>query len=254
MGVREIACWQEKHAPDQHNPNSAHRCHCKQSRAPLHNLLPSSESLWIMHTAGTACEQFEKRWLHVEFPIPNYFETLILTYRFGSRVVFKWMHAVKRHILHSAPAVFTFPLQKQIQRKTRTLIHCYQNSSLALLPSPEGGIQQRRKKIRNYKGSTSPGAETTQQVSPLSTLTALPQRGIAALGNESEQLSSDLGHGVSRKPSTPLGTQKDKPLSQAPGPAPWEACTHTGESHSAIHHGCATSGDLGSSHLKSHHQ
>lgn len=164
------------------------------------------------------------------------------------------MHAVKRHILHSAPAVFTFPLQKQIQRKTRTSIHCYQNSSPALLPSSEGGIQQRRKKIRNYKGSTSPGAETTKQVSPLSMLTALPRRGIAALGNESEQLSSDLGHGVSGKPSTPLGTWKDKPLSQAPVLAPWEACTCTGETRSAICHGCATSGDLRSSRLKSHHQ
>ena len=166
------------------------------------------------------------------------------------------MHAIKRHILHSAPAVSMFPLQKQIQRETRTLIQCYQNSSVALLLSPEDGIQQKSNawEIRNYKRSTSPGAETRQQVSPLSTLTALPWRGIAALGNKSEQLGRDLGHGVSGKPSTPLGTWKDGPLSQAPVPAPWEACTRIGEIRSAIRHGCATNRALGSSRLKNHRQ
>lgn len=166
------------------------------------------------------------------------------------------MHAIKGHILHCAPAVFTFPLQKQIQRETRSLIRCYQNSSVAPLPSPEDGIQQKTKawKIRNSKRRTSPGAETRQQVSPLSTRTALPQRGITALGNESEQLGRDLGHGASGKPSAPLGTRKDEPLSQAHVPVPWEACTRTEETCSAIHHGCATNRALGPSCLKSHHQ
>lgn len=166
------------------------------------------------------------------------------------------MHAIKRHILHSAPAAFMFPLQKQIQREIRTAIRCYQNSSVALLLSPEDGIQQKSNtwKIRNYKRSTSPGAETNQQVSPLSTQTALARKGITALGNESEQLGRDLGHGASRKPSAPLGTWKDEPLSLAPMPLPWEACTHTGETCSAIRHGCATKRALGPSCLKNHHQ
>lgn len=135
------------------------------------------------------------------------------------------MHAIKRHVLHSDPTAFMFPLQKQIQREIRTAIWCYQNSSVLLL-SPEDGIQQKSNtwKIRNYERSTSPGAETSQQVSPLSTLTALAWKGITALGNESEQLGRDLGHGASGKPSAPLGTRKDEPLS-----SPWLPCLFPGK-------------------------
>lgn len=55
---------------------------------------------------------------------------------------------------------------------------CYQNSSTALLPSPEDEIQQKQNawKIRNFKTSTSLGAETRHQVS----LTALPWRGFCS--------------------------------------------------------------------------
>lgn len=42
-----------------------------------------------------------------------------------------------------------------------------------------------------------------------------PREVSAALGNEIEQLGRSLGHGVSGKPSTPVRTWKDKPLSQA---------------------------------------
>lgn len=110
---------------------------------------------------------------------------------------------------------------------------------MVLLLSPEDGIQQKSNawKIRNYKRSTSPGAETSQEVSPLRTLTALPWRDITALSNEPEPLGRNLGHGASGKPSTPLRTRKNEPLFQAPVPVPWEACTCTRQTCSAIHHG-----------------
>lgn len=160
-------------------------------------------------------------------------------HRFGCGAVFKRMHAIKRYI--TSCTLLQFPLRflckgKYREKKEKCSVtkiapwHCFQ-------------VQ----KMRVSKNETPEISEIIREA-PLQELRQdnrfhplhIPGEVSAALGNETEQFGRSPGHGVSGKPRTHQGCGRISPSPRHTMPVPWEACTHTGETLSAISHGCAT--------------